>query len=369
MLAACQLGLLPVECRPTLPAPGSRHSLAKAVAGGGVALLTPHLGSLLAGGRLRMRIRLAILSSGGHRARAAVYESHPRLRRALGAPSRLLEPLPASTPLSAAASLCRSRPILIAALGADVPASGPPPEPPFDSAEFFSFESIDHLRTSLRAATSDLDAVRAEREASGVASRIAGLRCPPDQGQQFGAAGSQGGEPCGLGHDVGILLTARARDGVDSLELQSACAAHARLVGDRASDLAFRHALHGATLAPSELAPVAELAEALGERVALSELDLLACLAYHSLGALAAAAASPRAQAAVLALVRHEAQFAHAPATVLTLVRWRPVPRALERSRAEVRAEAEDFARLPVGIALGCQAAGGSGGAAGARTR
>lgn len=310
-----------------------------------------------------MKIRLAVLHSGDRAACAAVYETHARLRRALRAPSRLLEPL--ATPLSAAASLCRSRPILLAALGPQaVPAGGPPPEPPFAAAELFSFDSLGHMRASLRSAVAELGPVRAERRAADVRSRIAALRCSPDQGAHIGAAGLSS-EPCGLGHDVGVLLSARAREGVSRAELHAAALQHAALVGERASALAFRHAIHGAALPPSEL-PVRELTAALGERLGLSELDVLALLAYPSLGALASAAASLRAQAAALALVRHEARFAHAPATALTLVRWRPVPHALERSEEREAAEALELSRLPLGVALACERGGRAGAAVGA---
>jgi hypothetical protein len=281
---------------------------------------------------------------------AAVYESHARLRRALGAPSRLLEPLAPSHPLARLAALARAPPLLLAALGpAAALADGPAAEPPFAAAELFAFESVAALRRALGASALEVHGLCAARRADGVATRYVAVECAPDLGSQFGAAGVAG-EPCGLGHDVGLLLTARARPphGLSPL-LRRACDAHADLVRASARSLGYRHALHGVRVEAAAL-PRAEAEAALAEAQA-AELDALGLIAYPSICALTAAAASPAAAAAALTLLRHEARFAHAPATTLTVVRWRPVPHPLSRREAEAAA-AEAVAALLPGLAL-----------------
>mmetsp|Transcript_6880 Transcript_6880/g.18030 ORF Transcript_6880/g.18030 Transcript_6880/m.18030 type:complete len:315 (+) Transcript_6880:132-1076(+) len=312
-------------------------------------------------------IRLVLLHSpapgaSASAAIAAVYATHARLRRALRAPSRLLEALPWSNPLAAAAKLSRSRPLLLAALGPAALCDGPAPEPDFAAAELFSFESPASLRAALRQAGSELALVLEAREAIELRTRFVGLRCA-EVGAQFGAAGA-GGEPCGLGHDIGILITAHARTGLPRVRVLAACEQHASLVAARSAALGFRHALHGSAIREGEL-PSEEVAGALGS-VYPATLDAFGVVAYSSLSSLAAAVASPTAQAATLDLLRHEAKFAHTPATALTLVRWRPVPHALDRREEALPGEQE--LQVPVGLALACEAQQRPPGSAGANS-
>ncbi|KAJ1626122.1 hypothetical protein T492DRAFT_843439 [Pavlovales sp. CCMP2436] len=239
-------------------------------------------------------IRLVLLHSpapgaSASAAIAAVYATHARLRRALRAPSRLLEALPWSNPLAAAAKLSRSRPLLLAALGPAALCDGPAPEPDFAAAELFSFESPASLRAALRQAGSELALVLEAREAIELRTRFVGLRCA-EVGAQFGAA-------------------AHARTGLPRVRVLAACEQHASLVAARSAALGFRHALHGSAIREGEL-PSEEVAGALGS-------------------------------AATLDLLRHEAKFAHTPATALTLVRWRPVPHALDRREEALPGEQE----------------------------